>query len=63
MCPEYCFVLEDNTGKVRGYAVACLNIVEFNKKMSVAWIPSMTEKYPKPEKDDGLTPAEVFTTF
>lgn len=45
LCPEFCFVVEDN-GNVIGYALAALNAKEFYQKMQVAWIPEMCSKYP-----------------
>ena len=56
--PEYGFVIEDDMG-VCGYAVAALDAHELAKKVEVAWLPSMREKYCAPEKKDCCSPAEV----
>lgn len=56
--PEYCFVIEDASG-VCGYVLAALDAKEHIRKMEMAWIPAMQEKYPKPNKPAGeLSPAE-----
>ena len=55
---DYSFVIEDRDG-VCGYVLAALDGKIHNTKLEVAWVPAMTEKYPKPEKTDVLTPAEV----
>lgn len=47
-CPEFCFVIEDGWDIV-GYVLAAENAKEFMKQTEVAWIPSMMEKYPRPE--------------
>lgn len=47
-CPDFCFVIEDGWDIV-GYVLAAVNASEFMKKTEVAWIPSMLEKYRKPD--------------
>ncbi|XP_071946963.1 protein O-GlcNAcase-like isoform X2 [Antedon mediterranea] len=56
--PEYCFVAEED-GELCGYALATLDSMEFQKKCELAWLPEMCMKYPKPEKTEGLTLAEM----
>ena len=56
---EFCFVLEDAAGQVCGYAVAAADARDHNRKLEMAWLPAMQEKYPKTDRDDRLTPAEV----
>ena len=56
--PHLCFVMEDDEG-VFGYALAVSDAKEYHKKVEMAWIPAMKEKYPKPIRDLDLTPAEV----
>ncbi|KAK7867627.1 hypothetical protein R5R35_014820 [Gryllus longicercus] len=51
LSPEFCFIVEDETDLV-GYAVAALDAKQFYKKLEVAWLPDMCEKYPQPKKDD-----------
>ena len=58
LSPEYCFVIEDDSG-VYGYVLAAVNVPDFAIKVDMAWLPAMREKYPKPDKNDNLTPAEV----
>jgi protein O-GlcNAcase/histone acetyltransferase len=55
--PDYCFVVEDQDG-VCGYVLSALDCKVHNQKQSMAWIPAMQEKYPKPEKTNDLSPAE-----
>lgn len=43
--PEFCFVVEDDTGIV-GYACASPDYKKFRVKMELAWVPEMCEKYP-----------------
>ncbi|XP_072388676.1 protein O-GlcNAcase isoform X2 [Diabrotica undecimpunctata] len=43
--PEFCFVIEDDTGVV-GYACAAPDYKKFRVKQDLAWIPEMCEKYP-----------------
>ncbi|XP_043473456.1 protein O-GlcNAcase isoform X1 [Leptopilina heterotoma] len=45
LSPELCMVVEDEEGIV-GYALAAINITNFNKKLSLSWIPEMCSKYP-----------------
>ena len=58
--PEFGFVLEEaDTGRVCGYALATLDSRQHATKTDVAWLPAMRQKYPKPDKTELLTPAEV----
>ncbi|RUS72113.1 hypothetical protein EGW08_020126 [Elysia chlorotica] len=57
LSPEYGFVIEDDMG-VCGYAVAALDARELAKKVEVAWLPAMREKYQAPDKKDSYSPAE-----
>lgn len=50
-------VVEDDNGIV-GYALAALNIKEFNQKLAVSWIPEMKSKYHLEELKNNL-PQEV----
>ncbi|XP_074095646.1 O-GlcNAcase isoform X1 [Cotesia typhae] len=43
--PEFCMMVEDDSGLV-GYALTALNIKTYYKKMAVAWIPELKAKYP-----------------
>ena len=45
LSPEFCMVVEDETGIV-GYVLAALNIKTYNQKLAVSWIPEMQLKYP-----------------
>ncbi|XP_046383582.1 protein O-GlcNAcase isoform X2 [Ischnura elegans] len=48
-------------GRVVGYAVAALDARQFYRRLEIAWLPEMCDKYPRPEKradSDTLTPAE-----
>ncbi len=58
LSPEFCFVILDEEG-ICGYAVAALSAQDFQKKATEMYLPAMREKYPKTEKEEGLTPAEV----
>ncbi|KAG8202078.1 hypothetical protein JTE90_010441 [Oedothorax gibbosus] len=59
LSPEYCFVVEDETG-ICGYALAALNACQLRTKCELCWIPELQKKYPAPKKENGemLTPAE-----
>ncbi|XP_042909994.1 protein O-GlcNAcase isoform X1 [Parasteatoda tepidariorum] len=59
LSPEYCFVVEDETG-ICGYALAALDARQLKQKCETAWIPTLQTKYPSPKKENGemLTPAE-----
>eukprot|EP00918_Siedleckia_nematoides_P037386 GHVU01081099.1.p1 GENE.GHVU01081099.1~~GHVU01081099.1.p1 ORF type:complete len:921 (+),score=115.42 GHVU01081099.1:309-2765(+) len=64
LSPEFCFVLEDSQGQVVGYALSTLDAAEFHKRADIAYIPAMQEKYPKPQRTEGLSPAEeMINTF
>ena len=62
LSPEMCFVVEDELG-VMGYSVAALDAKSFKQKQKISWIPAMCEKYPKPQKIEELTPAEVISSI
>ncbi|GLG94788.1 Uncharacterized protein GBIM_01914 [Gryllus bimaculatus] len=64
LSPEFCFIVEDETDLV-GYAVAALDAKQFYKKLEVAWLPDMCEKYPQPKKDDNdaLNASEEMMTW
>lgn len=56
--PEYCFVMEDEEG-VCGYLLAALDHDVHDKKLEMAWLPTMQDKYPKPTHSaNNLSPAE-----
>ncbi|XP_042560635.1 protein O-GlcNAcase [Clupea harengus] len=57
LSPDYGFVLEDEEG-ICGYALGTMDVKPFVKKCSVSWIPSMQEKYTKPDGDKELSDAE-----
>ena len=54
LSPDYGFVLEDEEG-ICGYALGTMDVKPFVKKCSVSWIPSMQEKYTKPDGDKELS--------
>jgi protein O-GlcNAcase/histone acetyltransferase len=62
LTPEFCFVVEDDVGVV-GYALAALDAKQFHKKMELAWLPDMCQKYPQPDERSGetLSNTEVHT--
>lgn len=64
LSPEYCFVVEDETG-ICGYALAALDARQLRTKCEICWIPELQKKYPAPKKENGemLTPAEVIKCF
>ncbi|XP_054709720.1 protein O-GlcNAcase-like [Uloborus diversus] len=65
LSPEFCFVVEDDTG-ICGYALAALNARSLRKKSEMCWIPELLSKYPAPKKASGemLNPAEeIISTF
>nr|CAB3263810.1 bifunctional protein NCOAT-like [Phallusia mammillata] len=57
LSPEYCFVVEDESG-VCGYLAATLNAQKFWKKYEMAYLPEMREKYEKPESDEEMSEVE-----
>nr|CAD7586221.1 unnamed protein product [Timema genevievae] len=62
---EFCFVVEDEVGLV-GYALAALDAKQFHKKLELAWLPDMCDKYPSPNKtaDQGMSrPEELMSWF
>ena len=59
---EFCFVVEDNTGRVCGYSLAAADARDYHRKVEMCWLPAMQEKYPAPPADNDdrqLSPAEV----
>ncbi|XP_048869366.1 protein O-GlcNAcase [Brienomyrus brachyistius] len=57
LSPDYGFVLEDEEG-ICGYALGTADVKPFAKKCRMSWIPSMQEKYNKPDCEKDLTEAE-----
>ncbi|MGH0157659.1 UNVERIFIED_CONTAM: hypothetical protein FKN15_057323 [Acipenser sinensis] len=57
LSPDYGFVLEDNEG-ICGYALGTVDVKPFVKKCKMSWIPSMQEKYNKPDSEKDLSEAE-----
>ncbi|MBN3285328.1 OGA GlcNAcase, partial [Polyodon spathula] len=57
LSPDYGFVLEDNEG-ICGYALGTVDVKPFVKKSKMSWIPSMQEKYNKPDSEKDLSEAE-----
>ncbi|XP_062319122.1 protein O-GlcNAcase [Osmerus eperlanus] len=55
--PDYGFVLEDEEG-ICGYALGSLDVKPFVKTCNMSWIPSMQEKYNKPDCQKDLSEAE-----
>jgi protein O-GlcNAcase/histone acetyltransferase len=45
LSPEFCMVVEDETGIV-GYALTALNVKTYNQKLTISWIAEMQLKYP-----------------
>lgn len=58
LSPDYGFVLEDEEG-ICGYALGTVDVKPFVKKCKMSWIPSMQEKYNKPDCQKDLSDAEV----
>ena len=44
---------------VCGYVLGALDAKELCKTADITVWPALQEKYPKPDKSEGLTPAEV----
>ncbi|KAJ8418105.1 hypothetical protein AAFF_G00138140 [Aldrovandia affinis] len=57
LSPDYGFVLEDEEG-ICGYALGTVDVKPFVKKCKMSWIPSMQEKYNKPDCEKDLSEAE-----
>uniref|UniRef100_A0A8C9SE58 Protein O-GlcNAcase n=1 Tax=Scleropages formosus TaxID=113540 RepID=A0A8C9SE58_SCLFO len=57
LSPDYGFVLEDEEG-ICGYALGTADVKPFAKKCRMSWIPSMQEKYSKPDSEKDLSEAE-----
>uniref|UniRef100_A0A8C8K545 Protein O-GlcNAcase n=1 Tax=Oncorhynchus tshawytscha TaxID=74940 RepID=A0A8C8K545_ONCTS len=57
LSPDYGFVLEDEEG-ICGYALGTVDVKPFVKKCKMSWIPSMQEKYNKPDCQKDLSEAE-----
>ncbi|XP_038649092.1 protein O-GlcNAcase isoform X2 [Scyliorhinus canicula] len=62
LCPDYCFVLEDEEGAC-GCACGALEVRSFLKGCEAAWYPAMQEKYSKPTARDNLTPTQELMMF
>ncbi|XP_078080593.1 protein O-GlcNAcase isoform X2 [Mustelus asterias] len=62
LCPDYCFVLEDEEGAC-GCACGALEVSSFLKGCEAAWFPAMQEKYSKPTALDNLTPTQELMMF
>jgi len=60
--PEFCFVIEDGWDIV-GYVLAALDAKQFLKKTEIAWIPSLVEKYPKPESCESEVEVILFVNL
>lgn len=45
LSPEYCFVVEDDSG-LCGYVLAVLDAKSYFNKLRVSWIPEILKKYP-----------------
>ena len=60
MHPDFCFVLEDDSG-ICGYAVCVPDVKEFQLRLESEWLVKMREKYPDPcpNKQEDLTATEV----
>ncbi|ODN00482.1 Protein O-GlcNAcase [Orchesella cincta] len=46
LCPELCFVVEDNNDMIIGAAVAALNGKEFRRRLKMSWLEMLRKKYP-----------------
>ncbi|XP_015203319.1 protein O-GlcNAcase isoform X1 [Lepisosteus oculatus] len=57
LSPDYGFVLEDEEG-ICGYALGTVDVKPFVKKCKMSWIPTMQEKYIKPDVEKDLSEAE-----
>ena len=49
----------EESGVFYGYALAALKSREFFQNQGSIWLPTMKEKYPKLNKTEDLSPAEV----
>lgn len=61
-CPEFCFILQDEAS-ICGFAVATLDVKEYQQKIKESWLPQMRTKYPcdlSKETCGNLTFAEVW---
>lgn len=59
LCPEYCFVAEDDNG-VCGYLVAALDAKKFWTKYEIAYLPDLLQKYERPsDTEQGMTEPQV----
>ncbi|GFU50210.1 protein O-GlcNAcase [Trichonephila clavipes] len=52
LSPEYCFVVEEESG-ICGYALAALDARQLKTKCEMCWIPELLAKYPAPKKGNG----------
>jgi len=59
LSPQYCFVIDDDSG-ICAYALAALDVKSFYAKHDDEWMPALRNKYAKPAKKSvkDLTPAE-----
>jgi protein O-GlcNAcase/histone acetyltransferase len=55
--PAHCFILEDEEG-ICGYVVAAVDAKEYYKKLEIAYLPAMREKYSLVEHQEELSPAK-----
>ncbi|XP_072112864.1 protein O-GlcNAcase isoform X1 [Mobula birostris] len=62
LCPDYCFVLEDEHG-VCGCVCGALEVKAFLKGTEAVWLPAMQEKYSKPTALESLTPTQELMMF
>ncbi|XP_041054003.1 protein O-GlcNAcase isoform X2 [Carcharodon carcharias] len=62
LCPDYCFILEDEEGPC-SCACGALEVRSFLKGCEVAWLPAMQEKYSKPTALNNLTPTQELKMF
>ncbi|XP_065095827.1 protein O-GlcNAcase isoform X2 [Ochlerotatus camptorhynchus] len=46
LAPQYCMVIEDNSGEIVGYACATIDTKNFIRNLEQCWIPEMCLKYP-----------------
>ncbi|XP_076265863.1 O-GlcNAcase isoform X3 [Rhynchophorus ferrugineus] len=55
--PEFCFVVEDDSGVV-GYVCAAPDYKKFRVKQEIVWIPDMCQKYPEYLAKDASKPVQ-----
>uniref|UniRef100_A0A8C4WYV4 protein O-GlcNAcase n=1 Tax=Eptatretus burgeri TaxID=7764 RepID=A0A8C4WYV4_EPTBU len=54
LSPDYCFVLEDEYG-ICGYALGAVHAMEFNCRFASSWLPTMQDKYRRPDTAEKLS--------